>query len=90
MANFDSADLLSRVKALLNRPSTDEAITDAQYYVMAGDGQRRGGVLLGVPPPRAGGGGGGGGRGGGDPSPLPGAGTASSAPPRRWPSPSIT
>lgn len=41
MANFDSADLLSRVKALVNRPSTDEAITDAQYYVMLGDGQRR-------------------------------------------------
>jgi len=32
MANFDSADLLSRVKALLNRPSTDEAITDARPF----------------------------------------------------------
>jgi len=46
MANFDSADLLSRVKALLNRPSTDEAISDAQYYVMPGDAQRRVVTLL--------------------------------------------
>ena len=46
MALHDSADLLSRVKVLLNRPSTDEAITDAQYYVMLGDAQRRVVTLL--------------------------------------------
>lgn len=46
MAFMDSADLLSRVKALVNRPSTDEAITDAQYYVMLGDAQRRVMTLL--------------------------------------------
>src|SRR3990167_6226914 len=53
MANFGSADLLSRVKALLNRPSTDEAITDAQYYVMAGDAQRRVVSLLAFHAPEA-------------------------------------
>src|SRR3990167_9532111 len=53
MANFDSADLLSRVKALLNRPSTDEAISDAQYYVMLGDGQRRVVSLLAFHAPEA-------------------------------------
>lgn len=53
MATFDSADLLSRVKALVNRPSTDEAITDAQYYVMLGDAQRRVVSLLAFHAPEA-------------------------------------
>jgi len=53
MANFDSPDILSRIKALLNRPSTDEAITDAQYYVMAGDAQRRVVSLLAFHAPEA-------------------------------------
>ena len=41
MANFDSADLLSRTRALLNRPDTDEGLSDAQLYVLLGDAQRR-------------------------------------------------
>ncbi len=41
MANFDSPDLLSRARALLNRPDTDEGLTDAQLYVLLGDAQRR-------------------------------------------------
>lgn len=41
MALFDSADILSRIKALLNRPTTDEVFSDAQLYQFAGDAQRR-------------------------------------------------
>ena len=39
MALYDSADLLAKVKALAQRPASDEAITDAQWYLWLGDAQ---------------------------------------------------
>lgn len=39
MAKFDSADLLSRLKLVLNRPSTDEALADADLYLFLGMAQ---------------------------------------------------
>ncbi len=39
MAKFDSADLLSRLKLILNRPSTDEALADADLYLFLGQAQ---------------------------------------------------
>lgn len=41
MANFDSADCLARVKADLNRPATDEALSDAQLYSYLTEAQQR-------------------------------------------------
>jgi len=39
MALWDSSDLLSRVKFLSNRPTTDESVTDAQWYSLITEGQ---------------------------------------------------
>jgi hypothetical protein len=36
MARYDSADLLSRLKLVLNRPATDEALADADLYSFMG------------------------------------------------------
>ena len=41
MAIWDSADLLSRLGTLINRPSSDEALTTAVKYQALGDAQRR-------------------------------------------------
>lgn len=41
MSRYDSADLLSIAKMLYNRPSTDEAVTDAQWYVALTEAQAR-------------------------------------------------
>lgn len=41
MANFDSADCLARVRANLNRPATDEALSDAQLYSFLTEAQQR-------------------------------------------------
>ena len=39
MATWDSASLLAKFKLLAARPSTDAAITDAQIYLLLGEGQ---------------------------------------------------
>lgn len=39
MADFDSADCLSRVKSLAGRPSTDAAIADARWYALLEEAQ---------------------------------------------------
>lgn len=39
MATWDAADLLSRLRATVNRPSTDEALTDAVGYSYLSEGQ---------------------------------------------------
>jgi hypothetical protein len=39
MSLFDSADLLSRTKVVLNRPSTDEALSDPQLYALLSEAQ---------------------------------------------------
>jgi hypothetical protein len=39
MARYDSADLLSRLKLVLNRPSTDEALPDTDLYSFLGTAQ---------------------------------------------------
>lgn len=41
MSLYDAADLLSRAQTLLNRPSTDESLTDAQWYTFLGHAQQR-------------------------------------------------
>lgn len=41
MALFDSPDLLARVKADLNRPTTDEALSDVQLYSYLTEAQLR-------------------------------------------------
>jgi len=41
MAIWDSADLLARCKFHANRPTTDEAMTDAQWYTLLSDAQQR-------------------------------------------------
>lgn len=41
MARYDSADLLSISQMLMNRPSTDEAVTAAQWYVALTEAQSR-------------------------------------------------
>lgn len=39
MARYDSADLLSRLKLVLNRPSSDEALADSDLYLFLGMAQ---------------------------------------------------
>jgi hypothetical protein len=39
MAQYDSADLLSRCKALAQRPATDEDMSDAQWYIFLEEAQ---------------------------------------------------
>lgn len=39
MANFDAPDLLARAKRLAQRPSTDEDMADADWYLFLGEGQ---------------------------------------------------
>lgn len=39
MAYVDSADLLARTKALAQRPTTDEDMSDAQWYLFLGEAQ---------------------------------------------------
>jgi hypothetical protein len=39
MARYDSADILSRIKLALNRPTSDEALADADLYLFAGIAQ---------------------------------------------------
>ncbi len=41
MAAWDSADLLSRLRYLIGRPTVDEALTDAQAYQLLADAQDR-------------------------------------------------
>jgi hypothetical protein len=41
MAYLDTADLLARCKRILNRPSTDAAIADADWYAFMTDAQDR-------------------------------------------------
>jgi hypothetical protein len=41
MAMYDSADLLARCKRLLPRPTSDEAISDADFYKFLGEAQQR-------------------------------------------------
>lgn len=41
MSLFDSADLLSRLRIRIARPTADEASPDATLYVLLGDAQRR-------------------------------------------------
>lgn len=41
MADLDSADMLSRTKTLLQRPTTDEATVDAELYICLSNAQRR-------------------------------------------------
>mgnify|MGYP001569442908 CR=1 FL=1 len=41
ISKFDSADCLARAKLLLNRPTTDEAISDANWYTFLSDAQDR-------------------------------------------------
>lgn len=53
MADFDSADILARIKADLNRPTTDEALSDVQLYSFAGEAQKRVVALIAVHCPEA-------------------------------------
>lgn len=41
MADLDAADLLARLKATLQRPTTDDATTDAQLYTLLSNAQRK-------------------------------------------------
>lgn len=41
MALYDAADLLARVQRLINRPSTDEALTSTEIYAFLGEAQQR-------------------------------------------------
>lgn len=41
MAAWDSADLLARCKFHANRPTTDEAMSDTQWYALLSDAQQR-------------------------------------------------
>jgi hypothetical protein len=41
MSLYDSADLLARTQRLLNRPSTDEALTSTEIYAFLGEAQQR-------------------------------------------------
>jgi hypothetical protein len=41
MALWDAADLLDRVKFHANRPTTDESMTDANWYTLLSDAQQR-------------------------------------------------
>lgn len=53
MSLWDSADILARCKRALNRPSTDEALSDADWYAFATEAQSRVYTLLATHCPEA-------------------------------------